>query len=219
MVCNSLHWARVRHKNLSKGIINSQRFTISINWNGIRCCTLRRKTTTKENMMRTNKKRKKNNGKKCLPSSIILSVSVSRYSCLCSASSFVNIKYKWAFHRILYRTRQYNTTQYNTLHTHSPTHQLTHTEIHHNKGVGTAHSFLKYKWAVNNVMMLSGSIYSYMICWLGFYLYGPFFCIPWYGQFSYYTINNTTPHNNCYTLFRAGCSRIHFHELEHHVNV
>lgn len=93
----------------------------------------------------------------------------------------------------------HNTTQYNTSHTHSPTHQPTHTEIHHNKGVGTAHSFLKYKWAVNNVMMLSGSIYSYMICWLGFYLYGLFFCIPWYEQVSYYTINNTTPHNNCYT--------------------
>lgn len=52
-----------------------------------------------------------------------------------------------------------------------------------NKG-GDFHSFLKYKWAVNNVMMLSCSIYSYMICWLGFLFIwrtDTHIFIPWYG--------------------------------------
>lgn len=131
---------------------------------------------------------------------------------VCSASSFVNIKYKWAFHRILYRMRQYNTAQHNTLHTHPPTYSHTYIITK----VWVRHSFLKYKWAVNNVMMLSCSIYSYMICWLGFYLCGPFFwcTLIWASQLRYNT------HNNCYTFSKQDAlSRIHFHELEHHVNV
>lgn len=134
---------------------------------------------------RRRRKEWKNNGKKCLPFSIIY------YQCLCLGAllfmlcftfSFVNIKYKWAFHRIFYRTRRY------TIH-------CTQTHIY-NKG-GIWHSFLKYKWGVNNVMMLSCSIYSYMICWLGFYLYGQqFYTTLIWERVSYYVYVH-----NCGTLF------------------
>lgn len=68
--------------------------------------------------------------------------------------------------------------------------------------VWVRHSFLKYKWAVNNVMMPSCSIYSYMICWLGFHLYGTFYFRIYlsYGQVSH------SMHNGCSTLFWASCS-------------
>lgn len=124
--------------------------------------------------------KRKNNGKNCLPSSIIYYQCLCLCLCvllfmLCFTFSFVNIKYKWAFHRILYCTRQYN-----TLHTST-----------YNKG-GIWHCFLKYKWGVNNVMMLSCSIYSYMICWLGFYLYGQQFyaTLIWERQLLYVYMHN-----------------------------
>lgn len=127
---------RVWHENSFLAVIYSQWFTISINWNGIRCGIWygsERKTPS------------------------IFVVRLVRLFLLCLDSSFVNIKYKWAFHKCV---------QNETMHTAREAREC-------------ERSFLKYKWTVNSVMMLSHSIYSCTILWQGFYLYGHFYTSTW----------------------------------------